>query len=600
MFINIEDKMFSNNNKFNAQRGVNATVPAGVIEKENESQLDLGDEHWVDNGSTTVLGAAQSDNLSPTDGQAQRNLSSTWDNNNVEAGSNPGFPDNFADWSHFSVTASDKPFGNAVNSQRDVEVLRNFAPVIADPTRLANFDNASRPYRSNSVDSDATSTSSNLSDDSDLDEWVVISDEEVRSAQRKGWKEALAEHGAVVKQKLAKWVGADPNKEFFEWSSKQQIHACGIVGGLLIAGAPIIIAGAGIIGIGAVVLGGMFGVGFLLFGGLSAIGIAGVKTVQGFNWTAKAVSEGTKIATRKITSGVSNTAGTVGAKIQSLSTTTDYQDKLRRLTNTQNKSHDKVEDEFQKQVSGDKNLSRKDRKVITKAVLKKIVSILDSEIKNIEGEKLMAEATGDKEKVAKAVETLDLLKQQKELFDGLKPGKAYKLFSGQKTSISNKDRYLFTIAVAGNSNAIIDVIGAEVQKASGLANNALNAAGKPDRSVFYGNDDSGVESDATFTSLSESLPESRRSSYASEHTEDRATPLVTSSPHVPSYGTFTEGSPVHGNNLLKPNLGEISQNRLRTTGFRDALVHNGQPQSFVTGTSDNVRQFTGAALETCL
>ncbi|VVC27421.1 Hypothetical protein CINCED_3A020303, partial [Cinara cedri] len=522
-----------NDKKLNAQRNDSSITSSNASDDVAELR-DFDDVPVVVTKKVNELYANTSRRISQDNpflelfnGNTQRNPSQIGgDNNDVE--SDAGFTDNFADWSHFSVTASHEPFGDAVNNQRGVKVLRNFAPVIADPTRLANFDNASRPYRSNSVDSDATSTSSNLSDDSDLDEWVVISDEEVRSAQRKGWKEALAEHGAVVKQKLAKLVGADPNKEFFEWSSKQQIHACGIVGGLLIAGAPIIIAGAGIIGIGAVVLGGMFGVGFLLFGGLSAIGIAGVKTVQGFNWTAKAVSEGTKIATRKITSGVSNTAGTVGAKIQSLSTTTDYQDKLRRLTNTQNKSHDKVEDEFQKQVSGDKNLSRKDRKVITKAVLKKIVSILDSEIKNIEGEKLMAEATGDKEKVAKAVETLDLLKQQKELFDGLKPGKAYKLFSGQKTSISNKDRYLFTIAVAGNSNAIIDVIGAEVQKASGLANNALNAAGKPDRSVFYGNDDSGVESDATFTSLSESLPESRRSSYASEHTEDRATPLVTS------------------------------------------------------------------------
>lgn len=675
MFINIEDKMFSNNNKFNAQRGVNATVPAGVIEKENESQLDLGDKHWVDNGSTTVLGAAQSDNLSPTDGQAQRNLSSTWDNNNVEAGSNPGFTDNFADLSHFSVTASHEPFGNVVYSKRNVNAQKNITPVVADYTRLAAFDNASRPYRSNSISSD-------LSDDSDLDGWVVISDEEVRSTQRKGWKEALAEHGAVVKQKLAKWVGADPNKEFFEWSSKQQIHACGIVGGLLIAGAPIIIAGAGIIGIGAVVLGGMFGVGFLLFGGLSAIGIAGVKTVQGLNWAAKRTIEGTKSAARNITSGISHTVGTVGATLQGAATETDYQEALHNLSDELKKRFNKVRKVYNQEVEGvsdNVGLSKKEKRAVMKVILKSIVSKLDSEIKVAESDlqeaelakktivselKSGIEGVERKTKEAELAEqtkeikgikaSLDRLTQKRGFFAGLDVNGARKLFSGQQKSLSNKDRYSLVTVLAGNSDKIIGVICTEVQKAydkkSELANNALNAAGKPDRSVFYGNDDSGVESDTTSnTTLSRnsSRSGSTTSVHANSetgfttlqrrHSHDGATSLNSVSSDVNGFtlrraqslgnlqddansvsdgvlnkgsaaaGTLVIQAEVHNKPTIKPAISAdsgvssptggssspiiSSQDGLKKTGNLNRLVYgDGKPNSHVVGTSGNVNQ----------
>ncbi|VVC42818.1 Hypothetical protein CINCED_3A003405 [Cinara cedri] len=617
MFINIEDKMpynTKNDKKLNAQRNDSSITSSNASDDVAELR-DFDDVPVVVTKKVNELYANTSRRISQDNpflelfnGNTQRNPSQIGgDNNDVE--SDAGFTDNFADWSHFSVTASHEPFGDAVNNQRDVKVLRNFAPVIADPTRLANFDNASRPYRSSHLNDEGYDSSPDYGDDLD---------HESEAGDEKG-----PNYVEKLRQNLAKLVGADPETPFSKWSSGQQLKASCVIGGAIAVGVPI----AAIVGIGAVVLGGIFGVGALIGGGLGLIRIAGVKIGQGFNWAAKKTIEGTKIAAGKIASAyaaadqkvrkaTSDGLRSVANRLEKLAGKTNHPEELTNLDETTKENCKKAVKVLQDKVLGNPDFSQEERESIVAATMGKVAFKLGLKITTQEN--ITKDPNATEYAREEAQEYCELWTKQKNFISGLNFKKLGNLLDSEYKS-APRDLYLFKTALADHHGEVNSAVHEAVQEfleyKQERANAASNAESKPKLFGWFKSkpkavsDDSGLESDATSqTSLSESLPESRRGSYAGEHTEDRATPLVTSRPYVPSYGTFlspnnisgsesdnlansgssnslsngsadsgvnspTEGSPVHGNNLLKPNLGEIGQARLKNTGHLRRLVN---------------------------
>ncbi|HCE59662.1 MAG TPA: hypothetical protein DEQ74_02420 [Wolbachia sp.] len=540
-------------------------------------------------------------------GNAQRNPSPTWgDNNNVEAGSNPGFTDNFANWDHFSVTASHEPFGDAVNNQRDVKVLRNFAPVIANPTRLANFDNESRPYRSSHLNDEGYDSSPDYGDDLDHE-----SEEGNKKFKFPKTKEEAAELFGIA------------GKRFSELPIEKQVILGAAAGALLAIALPVLLFAVAVIAAGAVVGAAGAVVGAVVGAGL----YAGVKTVQGFNWTAKKTIEGTKIAAGKIASAyaaadqkvrkaTSDGLRSVANRLEKLAGKTNHPEELTNLDETTKENCKKAVKVLQDKVLGNPDFSQEERESIVAATMGKVAFKLGLKITTQEN--ITKDPNATEYAREEAQEYCELWTKQKNFISGLNFKKLGNLLDSEYKS-APRDLYLFKTALADHHGEVNSAVHEAVQEfleyKQERANAASNAESKPKLFGWFKSkpkavsDDSGLESDATSqTSLSESLPESRRGSYAGEHTEDRATPLVTSRPHVPSYGTFsspnnisgsesdnlansgssnslsngsadsgvnspTEGSPVHGNNLLKPNLGEIGQTRLKNTGDLRRLVN---------------------------
>lgn len=743
MFINIEDKMFSgnnNNNNSNAQGGVNKTAPVnGIKASEGDAkfvgpaygwdgmngkdQSVSGDSHHSEDDLDQISAElqvlteeldAEIQALDNKDLDAQKGVKkpqksawtedvSNWDDDSSIASSNAS--DNVAELSDFDDTPVEVIEEERKLSTNYPSHLNPFVTAIpasqVSPTdggrlQLNNLNNdrnahvfSNGIYVSQVVIEKVNELDATLHADKkgSLAQKNDDSDNEPEANNKKGWKEALAEQEEVVKQKLAKWVGADPNKKFSEWSSKQQIHACGKVGGLLIAGAPLVVAGAGIIGIGAVVLGGMFGVGYLVSGGLGAIGLAGIKTVQGFNWTAKKTIEGTKIAAGKIASAyaaadqkvrkaTSDGLRSVANRLEKWAGRTNHPQELADFEKTTKELFNKAVAVLQNKVLENPAFSEEEKKAIVAATMGKMASVLD--LKVIAAEETVRDPKATKYEREEAQELFEQWTKQKNFVSDLNFKKLGNLLDGEYKS-APRDLNLFMTTLADHHGEVESAVNEKVQEfleykqeranadsnAQGKPrlfglfkskpkaeakptavvkplNAASNEKGKPKLFRWFTSKpkagekpsvDGGYSTQTSSTTLdSKDSPMSKngkvrfnedKQHHRAQSLGDLAahnggsTPLRSVSDGVLNKGSAAartlviqaevhkqppvvkpavsadsgiqsqEGSPVH---VPKPDLSEISQNRLRTTGFRDALVHNGQPQSFVTGTSGNVNQ----------
>lgn len=502
MFINIEDKMpdKKNDKNFNAQRGVTTNQDFHATKGWNEVDAEATKSFIAQSGN---LDSTQGNNMD-AHGSVSSNSSLVWDNNGDTVRLVAGSTNNFANRGHFGATWSNEPFGDAVASERDETASIASSDWEFEPARRNN-GNAQRSFSSSPILGDNNGTvgseagfTNNFKNTQDVKDWfasnewwnnnvpeVVRKDEGYNSdpdssdnLDNGSKADDKQSRLAQIRQEGAKLFGI-AGKSFSKLSARDQVLVGAAIGALVTIALPALLFAVAVIAAGGIIA----AAGALIGAVVGVVLYAGIKTVQGINWAAQETIEGAKSTARKITSGVSRTVANVGAKIQYSATETDYQEKLRRITDAQNESYDEVKRVYNQEVEGvsdDVGLSEKEKHDITEAILNSIVSKLNSEIEGVKRNKQEAESA---EEVKDAEALLDQLTQKRDFFAGLDVKSARKLFSGQQTAISNKDRYSFVTVLAGNSDKIIGVISMEVQKAydekSKLANNASNAAGKP-------------------------------------------------------------------------------------------------------------------------